>query len=197
MIREECLIRRHFWVKPERLYSPLFELEERIAIDFEWKEDALFFGVEEGAFEQFCVSWPKYKEKDALLLFIDTLPSRKARSLERHCHEFLILPEAVEGVQTKEITRFHGYMTRPLMKDNALQVKVWADQRKAKRGYEVHIPFHQLFGGEEELEEVSFALSYFSKNFPRGLHCPIPTIIPEKIPYVWPIIHKEKERKVT
>lgn len=185
----ESFVRSHFWVQRGRLYRPLCSFGKNGIIGFQWSHEELFFVVEESSTDFFSVSWPKYKDKDALIVYVDTKPSLKARSMQRHCHQFLILPEAVEGVQTKEITRFNGYDSRALVKDNALLGSSYIS-RKA-RGYEVRIPIRQLFGYDEEMSEISFAMSYFSTCESAVLHMPIQTVFPEKVPYMWPVVHLE------
>ena len=187
MIRKECFVRNHFWVEKEKLYRPMMSFENGVRVSFSWKQEELFFRVEEESGEPFSVSFPKFKEKDALLLYLDTRPSLNVRSMKRHCHQFVLLPEAVEGVFSYDSTRFAGYESRPLVPDNVIQVSSFRD--RGCRGYEVSVPLRALFGYEDELKEMSFALGYFSHVEKEPLYVPIPTIIPEKVPYMWPFLH--------
>ena len=190
MIPKECFVRRHFTVQKEERYFPLLSFEQGIEVGFQWGKESFFFTFEEKTGDLFQLSWPKYKEKDALLLFLDTRPSKKAHSLHRACHEFLILPEAVEGVQSKEITRFNSYETRTLLQDNV--VTVHTDYGRGRRRYTITIPQEMLYGWEEDTKEISFACSYFSTKLSSPLHIPVPTVLPERIPYVWPLCHLER-----
>lgn len=186
MIREECFTRQHFWIEKRKKYHPLVEISSEFFVDFQWTDEFLLFCLREKSDLLFHVSWPDYQKKDALHFFIDTRPSLKVRTLQRHCHEFLLLPEAVDGVQTKEITKFHGYDIRPLIRENVIQVS--NELQKKERCYHIKIPHEALFGFDEEVKEFSFAFSYFSEG-KEPLQYPIPLSAPERIPYVWPICH--------
>jgi len=186
VIRNECFTRRHFWIEWKKKYHPLVEVSEELALDFQWTDEFLLFTFSEKSDLPFHVAWPEYQKKEAILLFLDTRPSLKSRILQRYCHEFLLLPEAVEGVQTKEITKFHGYETRPLIRDNVLAVS--KDQHKKLRQCHIKVPLEALFGWEEETKEFSFAFSYFSET-KEPVHFPIPKSVPERIPYIWPVCH--------
>jgi len=104
----------------------------------------------------------------------------------RYCHEFLLLPEAVEGVQTKEITQFHGYSARPLVHENVLSLTT--EVKRESRHLHVRVPLEALFGWEEDIKELSFALSYYSEG-KESVHVPIPHSSPEKVTYMWPVCH--------
>lgn len=186
MIRKECFIRRHFWVEKNKLYHPRIESTPELLFDLQWTDEHVLLTFSETPGQPFHVSWPEYQEKDALLLFFDTRSSLKTRIMVRHCHEFLLLPEAVEGIQTKEITQFHGYSARPLVHDNALSLST--EIKKESRHCHVRVPQEALFGWEEDMKEFSFAFSYFSEG-KEPIHFPIPHSSPEKIPYMWPICH--------
>ena len=186
MIRGECFVRRHFWIEKGRKYHSLFEDESGISVKLQWEKESLHFVFAEESTDSFHVASPEYQKGDALLLFFDTRPGVKSRTFGRHCHEFLVLPEAVEGIFSKEITKFRGYETRPLASDNA--IVVLKESHKRTREYSVKVPLDILFGWEDELQEWSFALTYFSHG-KEPVHFPITKSEPEKTPYVWPIIH--------
>ena len=188
MIEAEFFFRRHFWTSKNTVYSPLVEATSLLSMDFCWEEDFLLFLFREKRAEPFVLQWPEYKSKDALVLFLHTRPSASSRTLTRPCHQFLLLPEAVEGVQSKEITKFHGYETRSLVQEN--KVLVTTAYHKKERTFEVRVPVDVLFGWEASTREVSFAFSYFSSgNAP--VHFPIPQTPPERVPSLWAHIHRE------
>lgn len=69
------------------------------------------------------VSYPNVTQGDSVELFIDTRDVKTSGFNTRFCHHFFFLPEAVEGHQAGEITRFRGEETHELCDPNELLVK--------------------------------------------------------------------------
>lgn len=89
-------------------------------------------------------SFPRFEEGDALELFFDTRDLKSAGHPTRFCHQFLILPQAVNGIQAQELTRFRTDDTHPLCSPEEIGVK----SQFKKNSYEMQItlPSHCLHG---------------------------------------------------
>lgn len=109
-----------------------------------WNYNGLFFASEvDKPYEKSLL--PSYQSGDALELFIDTRDIKSAGFVSRFCHHLLILPQPVDGVQSKELTRFRFEEdSHPLPDPNFL--KVDCDLHKKSYLLKVFIPAEILHG---------------------------------------------------
>ncbi len=160
-----------------------------------WNEDAFYVAVEMMGKPPYASLWPKYRSGDAFEVFIDTRNMRSFRLLHRYCHQFIVFPEAVEGIVSREITEFRTQETRALALDNTVKVGM---HEKKERGCHMplliaEIPQDALFGWEpEEGSKVGFGCSLYSeKNTSHVLSFPITSrdsrgaVLLERFPYRW------------
>ena len=96
--------------------------EERFAdVALAWSEAGIYVHVfVEKEFEQ--AVYPKYSEGDAVELFFDTRDLKTAGFATRFCHQFVFLPQAVQGVIAQEVSHFRTEDTHPLCDADELQV---------------------------------------------------------------------------
>ena len=88
--------------------------------------------------------YPEYEKGDSLELFIDTRDLKTAGFMTRFCHQFLILPVEVQGITSREITRFRTEDVHPLCDPADLEVK--AHFHSGRYSLEIEIPEHCLHG---------------------------------------------------
>jgi hypothetical protein len=119
-----------------------------------WNESGLFFILfADKPFEE--AFYPGYSEGDALELFIDTRDLKTAGFATRFCHHFLFLPQAVQGIQAQELTRFRTEDTHPLC--DAADLQVSAEFSKTSYELQVFIPAHCLHGYDpSSFERIGF-----------------------------------------
>ncbi len=99
--------------------------------------------------------YPNYSEGDAIELFWDTRDLKTAGFATRFCHQFVFLPQAVQGIAAKEITHFRTEDTHPLCDETDLQVIPVL----GKNHYEmqIFIPAHCLHGYDpSSFERIGF-----------------------------------------
>lgn len=103
------------------------ESEAFATVSMAWQESrpkaGLYFFIDvQNANPQ--VTFPKIEDGDSVELFIDTKNLKTARTTHRFCHHFYFLPERVEGVMAKEVTRFRTEDSHPLAESADLEVQV-------------------------------------------------------------------------
>ncbi len=103
------------------------ESEAFATVSMAWQESAPkaglnFFIDVQNANPQ--VTFPKIEDGDSCELFIDTKNLKSARTTHRFCHHFYFLPERVEGVMAKEVTRFRTEDSHPPAESADLEVQV-------------------------------------------------------------------------
>ncbi len=118
--------------------------EERFAdVSMAWKENGLYLGVVvEKPFEE--ALYPRFFEGDAFELFLDTRDLKTAGFATRFCHQFVFLPQAVQGIQAQEITHFRADESHPYCDADMLQVS--AEFEKNSYELQIHIPSQCLHG---------------------------------------------------
>lgn len=89
-------------------------------------------------------SFPDVTQGDSVEFFFDTRDVKTSGFNTRFCHHFFFLPEAVEGQQAGEITRFRTEDTHELCDPNDLKVKTQSNSRKYSMN--IFIPSHCLQG---------------------------------------------------
>ncbi len=108
-----------------------------------WNESGLFIDVfVDKPFEE--ALYPRFDDGDAVELFFDTRDLKTAGFATRFTHQFLFLPQAVQGVQVQELTHFRTEDTHPHCDPADLQVST----EFTKKNYEmqIFIPAHCLLG---------------------------------------------------
>lgn len=108
-----------------------------------WNEDGLgfFFNMDQ-AFTK--ATFPDVTRGDSIELFIDTRDLKSAGFNTRFCHHFYFLPEAVEGNQYGEITRFRTEDRHEYCDPQLLQVEV--EKRRSSYTMKIFIPTQCLYG---------------------------------------------------
>ena len=93
-------------------------------------------------------SYPSFQSGDSVEVMIDTRDVKTSGYNTRFCHHFFFLPEAIDGVQGGEITRFRTEDTHELCDPKELQVQT----KKHADGYllKIFIPAHCLHGYDPE-----------------------------------------------
>ncbi|MBS0621157.1 MAG: hypothetical protein JSS61_06835 [Verrucomicrobia bacterium] len=134
--------------------------EERFAdLALAWNPEALFISL--FAHQEFEEAlFPRYAEGDALEIFIDTRDLKTAGFATRFCHQFFFLPQALQGIQAGEVTRFRTEDTHPLCDAGELHVETVFQ----KKSYEMHlvIPAHVLHGFDPTTcDRLGFAYRIF------------------------------------
>lgn len=102
-----------------------------------------------------AVSYPEIEKADAIELFIDTRGVSQAKTTHRFCHHFFFLPEAFEGIQKGEITRFRTEDSHPLADSDELHCEI----SKTKKGYSaaLFLPAEVLVGyAPHECNRIGF-----------------------------------------
>ena len=82
----------------------LWDEEQFAKVYMGWDEHHLFFRFDVVVENITC--YPNHEQGDAVELFIDTKNLKNSRFSHKFCHHFYFLPEPVEGIQGREITRF-------------------------------------------------------------------------------------------
>src|SRR6185295_17326360 len=123
----------------------LFGEEAFTEVSLAWSETGLHFFVEVQDAEQ----GEGGAGENSVELFIDTKNVKNARTTPRFCHHFLITPERISGVQSKEITRFRTEDKHALSLPDELDVKTKINSS----GYtlEITIPERCLTGYQPEV----------------------------------------------
>ena len=129
--------------------------EERFAeVALAWSESGIFIDVlVNKPFEE--ASYPRFAEGDAIELFFDTRDLKTASFATRFSHQFVFLPEAVQGISAQEISHFRTEDTHPLCDSSDLQLTTVT----SKNDYEmqIFIPAHCLHGFDpSSFERIGF-----------------------------------------
>ncbi len=118
--------------------------EEKFAdVSLAWSESGIFVGVfVEKPFDE--AFYPRYEEGDAVELFFDTRDLKTAGFATKFCHQFVFLPQAVQGIVAQEVTHFRTEDTHPLCDPSELQVE--AEVGKKSYALRIFIPSSCLYG---------------------------------------------------
>ncbi len=151
---------------------------------FAWSEEGLHFHLDSDV-KMGESHFPDYDLGEALELFIDTRDIKNKTFNHRFCHQFVFLPEAVSGVQAKEVTRFRTEDLHPLAEASLLEVVSY----KKKKGYEmeIFIPKEALFGYDPaEFNRMGFCfVQHFSDHSPVEMTLLQKEIQIDQNPSVW------------
>jgi hypothetical protein len=118
------------------------------SVSMGWNETGLFWTVECRT-EKVEVSYPEITMGDSIELFIDTRNALQARTTHRYCHHFFFLPEAVEGHQKGEITRFRTEDSHTLCDSESLVCDIEKKQKRYTAS--IFIPASCLVGYTPEV----------------------------------------------
>jgi hypothetical protein len=145
------LMRKHF------LLPDLSEwlAEERFAdLGMAWNEEGIFVGVSfDKPFEE--AFYPRFSDGEAVELFFDTRDLKTAGFATRFCHQFVFLPQPVQGIQAQELSHFRSEDTHPLCDSGDLQVS--AEFGKKNFEMQIFIPAHCLHGFDPaSFERIGF-----------------------------------------
>ena len=112
-----------------------------------WSKGGIEVAVQAEASSLRC-SYPNLSSGDSVEIMIDTRDVKTSGYNTRFCHHFFFLPEAINGVQAGEITRFRTEDTHELCDPNELQVQM----KKHADGYllKIFIPASCLHGYDPE-----------------------------------------------
>ncbi len=112
-----------------------------------WDERGLYLTVT--ADQALATSeFPHFRRGDSVELFLDTRKATQASVITRFCHHFVFLPEAVEGIQALEVTRFRAEESRPLADPSLLIMRV--QPKRASYRLDVTILKEALYGYDPE-----------------------------------------------
>ena len=129
--------------------------EERFAeVALAWSESGIFIDVfVNKPFEE--AAYPRFSEGDAVELFFDTRDLKTASFATRFSHQFVFLPEAVQGISAQEISHFRTEDIHPLCDSSDLQVV--AEFGKNDYEMQIFIPAHCLHGFDPaSFERIGF-----------------------------------------
>lgn len=105
----------------------------------------------------------KWRQGNSLELFFDTRGGT-SRTLTRFSHHFVVFPHHVEGIFSKEVTKFRGAESRALTSPNSITLQ------KCKKGeiYSLAIPWESFYGlNLEDSPTIAFA---FRLNTPKTFY---------------------------
>lgn len=86
-----------------------------------WNQGGLCFEIDVDVPFQKAL-YPRFRDGDSIELFLDTRDRKSSGFPTRFSHHFLILPQAVDEISHREITRLHAEETRPLCDPSEIEV---------------------------------------------------------------------------
>lgn len=92
--------------------------------------------------------YPQYDKADSMEICLDTRDVKTSGYNTRFCHHFVFLPEAVEGLQAGELTKFRTEDMHPLCASAELAVQ--SSLKPDLYILQCHIPSNCLFGYDPE-----------------------------------------------
>ncbi|MBS0603849.1 MAG: hypothetical protein JSS60_02295 [Verrucomicrobia bacterium] len=129
--------------------------EERFAgVALAWSEAGIYIdALVDKPFEE--ALYPKYQDGDAIELFFDTRDLKTAGFATRFCHQFVFLPQAVQGIIAQEVTHFRTEDVHPLC--DAADLQVVSEIGKKNYELQIFIPAHCLHGFDpSSFERIGF-----------------------------------------
>ncbi len=108
-----------------------------------WSREGIELQIVVSETAQFCY-YPEISRGDGVELFFDTRDVKTSGYNTRFCHHFFFLPEAVDGHQCGELTRFRTEDVHELCDPNDLKMKT----KISSRGYtlQIFIPTQCMYG---------------------------------------------------
>ena len=87
-----------------------------------WCEEGIY--IELRVAQEFHESaYPNFALGDSLELFFDTRDVKSAGFATRFCHHFVLLPQAVQGIEAQEVTHFRSEDTHPLSDSQLIEIQ--------------------------------------------------------------------------
>jgi hypothetical protein len=129
--------------------------EERFAdVALSWNEAGIAVHVfVDKPFEE--AIYPNYAEGDAIELFFDTRDLKTAGFATRFCHQFVFLPESVQGIIAREVSHFRTEDAHPLC--DAAELQVVPHIGNKDYSLQIFIPSHCLHGFDpSSFERIGF-----------------------------------------
>lgn len=120
-----------------------------------WNKEGIELEVVVSQPVQGCV-YPDVSRGDGLELFFDTRDVKSSGYNTRFCHHFFFLPEAIDGHQCGELTRFRTEDVHELCDAGDLKVK----SKTAARSYsmQIFIPSQCLYGYDpDQFDRMGFS----------------------------------------
>lgn len=133
-----------------------------------WSKEGMEIAIHAEVSDIRC-NYPSFGAGDSVEIMIDTRDVKTSGYNTRFCHHFFFLPEAIDGVQCGEITRFRTEDTHELCDPKDLLIKT----HRQSDGYQMSlfIPAHCLFGYDpEQFNRLGFtyrinASTHLSQHF--------------------------------
>lgn len=123
--------------------SELLAEESFAKVYLGWNERGLF--VELYVMQPFQGSaYPDYASGDSFELFIDTRDVKSAGFATQFCHHFVLLPQALQGIQAQEVSHFRSEDSHPLCDPQLIEVS--AEPEKKSYSLRAHFPQQTLHG---------------------------------------------------
>ncbi len=129
--------------------------EERFAeMALAWNETGVFVDVfVDKPFEE--ALYPQFSQGDAVELFFDTRDLKTAGFATKFCHQFVFLPQPVQGIKAQEITHFRTEDTHALCDADELQLSY--EIGKKSYALQIYIPATCLHGYDPfHFERIGF-----------------------------------------
>lgn len=128
-----------------------------------WSVDGIELFLEAAKPVRHCY-YPEISKGDSFEIFIDTRDVKTASFNTRFCHHFFFLPEAIEGHQAGEITRFRTEDVHELC--DAKDLKIKAQLKAHSYLLNIFIPSQCLYGYDpEQFDRLGFT---YRVNRPDG-----------------------------
>jgi len=146
-------------LSPVQFFSLSWDCPYYKGTGFKANDDTRLPAVEdlcaEEAFADLFMAWNEEKlalevrvrsrtEGDSVELFFDTRDLKTKSHLSKFCHHFLFMPDSLEGVYGREITRFYNDEMHRLADPDELQVLV--EGKESSYTLKIEIPATCLFG---------------------------------------------------
>jgi hypothetical protein len=111
------------------------------------------------------VAYPDIEKGDSVEIFIDTRDRKTSGYATRFCHHFFFLPEAVEGRQAGELSRFRTEDTHELCDPEELKVQSF--NQKNNYTLQIFLPIQCLHGYDpEQFDRIGFTYRINRPNDP-------------------------------
>jgi len=145
-----ALEKKHFLPNTSKLCGE--EYFAKVALG--WNEQGIYSQIEVSQpFHQ--VSYPDVIRGDSLEIMLDTRDVKTSGNNTRFCHHFFFLPEAVDGIQTGELTRFRTEDKHELCDAADLSIKSQISLKNYTM--KIFIPSHCLVGYDpEQFDRLGF-----------------------------------------
>jgi hypothetical protein len=136
--------------------------------------------------------YPDFQKGDALELFIATKDMKKASSVSRFCHHFVLFPVEIASFYGKELSHFRQEDSRPI--SDPLPIEMVSDFDKKTYSMDFFIPKEALYGFEDRTEVMSFTYVLHSpKMKPQEFSVSYDNFQIAQMPSLWASLRLEKK----